>query len=129
MAQRIQFRRGTATQWTTANPILASGELGYETDTGKFKIGNGTAAWGTLSYFAGGTGGSSDPLQMVGNQVKLVYRATPARWEFPDGTVPVLTGRTASITWEGTAAQIPAQGTGDANLKVGDTAVIRTVSL
>jgi hypothetical protein len=48
---RIQHRRGTATQWTTANPILAGGELGYESDTGKFKIGNGTLAWNALPYF------------------------------------------------------------------------------
>lgn len=76
-----------------------------------------------------GEGGTSDPLLANGNQVKLVYRATPARWEFPDGTVPTLTGRTASITWEGTAEQIPAQGTTDTSFKVGDTALVRSVSL
>jgi hypothetical protein len=50
MAMRIQFRRGTATQWTNANPILAAGELGLETDTQKFKIGDGSTAWSGLSY-------------------------------------------------------------------------------
>jgi hypothetical protein len=70
-----------------------------------------------------------NPLMTLGAQVKLVYRATPARWEFPDGTVPTLTGRSASITWEGTAAQIPAQGTADASFKVGDTALVRSESL
>lgn len=128
MAQRIQFRRGTAATWTSANPILAAGELGYETDTGDFKIGDGTTAWTGLSYYSsGGTGGTSNPLQMVGNEVKLVYRN--ARWEFPNGTVPILTGRTASITWEGTSAQIPAQGTGDADFRVGDTALVRSTAL
>lgn len=48
----MQQRRGTASEWTTANPILASGEFGFETDTGKFKIGNGTTAWTGLNYFA-----------------------------------------------------------------------------
>ncbi len=38
---QIQIRRGTASQWTSANPTLASGEFGYETDTGKFKLGDG----------------------------------------------------------------------------------------
>ena len=52
---QIQVRRGTAAQWTSANPTLASGEWGYETDTGKIKIGNGSTAWSSLSYF-GGTG-------------------------------------------------------------------------
>jgi hypothetical protein len=52
---QIQFRRGTASQWTSTNPILASGELGYETDTGFAKIGNGTTAWNSLPYsLAGG---------------------------------------------------------------------------
>lgn len=53
---QFQFRRGTAAQWTAANPTLASGELGYETDTGKFKIGNGTSNWNSLAYFASGGG-------------------------------------------------------------------------
>ena len=38
---QIQVRRGTASQWTSANPTLASGEWGFETDTGKVKIGDG----------------------------------------------------------------------------------------
>ena len=46
----IQLRRDTAANWTSANPTLASGELGYETDTGNFKIGNGSTAWTSLSY-------------------------------------------------------------------------------
>ena len=40
MAATIQVRRGTASQWTTANPTLAAGEIGFETDTNQFKIGN-----------------------------------------------------------------------------------------
>lgn len=47
---QIQIRRGTASQWTSTNPTLASGEQGYETDTGKMKIGNGSTAWNSLSY-------------------------------------------------------------------------------
>ena len=50
MATLIQFRRGTAAAWTTANPILHAGELGFETDTEKFKIGNGTTHWVDLTY-------------------------------------------------------------------------------
>lgn len=51
MATRMQQRRGTAAQWNDADPILAAGEIGFETDTGKFKIGNGTSEWSALSYF------------------------------------------------------------------------------
>jgi len=51
---RIQLRRGTAgagaSQWT--NQVLYAGEVGYETDTGRFKIGDGTTAWDSLDYAA-----------------------------------------------------------------------------
>ena len=57
MAIQIQYRRGTAAEWTSANPTLAQGEPGYETDTGKFKIGNGSTAWTSLAY-SSGTGAS-----------------------------------------------------------------------
>jgi hypothetical protein len=45
----IQIRRDTAAAWTSANTTLATGEIGFETDTNKFKIGNGTA-WTALPY-------------------------------------------------------------------------------
>jgi hypothetical protein len=49
---QIQVRRGTAAQWTSANPTLAAGEFGYETDTNKLKCGNGTSAWNSLAYIS-----------------------------------------------------------------------------
>ncbi len=54
----IQLRTGTAAQWTAANPTLAMGEMGYESDTGQLKIGNGTTAWSSLAY-----GGPQGPAQ------------------------------------------------------------------
>lgn len=59
MAQQIQLRRGTAAAWTAANPVLAEGELGIETDTAKIKAGDGSTAWVSLGYVVGGGGGSS----------------------------------------------------------------------
>ena len=50
MAVKIQLRRGTAAQWTAANPILAAGEVGLELDTDKRKIGDGVTAWADLAY-------------------------------------------------------------------------------
>ncbi len=50
MAVQIQFRRDTAAAWTAANPTLAAGELGLETDTSFYKIGNGSTAWNSLAY-------------------------------------------------------------------------------
>jgi hypothetical protein len=52
---QVQVRRGTAAQWTSANPTLASGEWGFETDTLKTKIGNGSTAWNSLAYQGAGT--------------------------------------------------------------------------
>lgn len=56
----IQVRRDTAANWVTAQtaagatPVLAAGEIGFETDTSRFKIGNGSSLWGALSYFQAG---------------------------------------------------------------------------
>jgi hypothetical protein len=50
MAIKIQARRGTAAQWTSSNPTLSAGEFGFESDTLKLKIGNGSTAWASLAY-------------------------------------------------------------------------------
>jgi hypothetical protein len=46
----IQVKRGTASQWTSANTVLAAGEIGFETDTKKMKVGDGSTAWNSLGY-------------------------------------------------------------------------------
>jgi hypothetical protein len=93
MAVQIQLRRGTAAQWTAANSILAQGEMGVETDTGQFKIGNGSTAWNSLAY--GGLQGvvaATSPLAYdSGTQTVsitagtdgqvLVYNASSGAWE------------------------------------------------
>jgi len=64
MTVKIQLRRGLAANWTSTNPTLAEGELGLETDTGKFKVGNGVNQWTGLSYssgVAGATGATGSP--------------------------------------------------------------------
>jgi hypothetical protein len=50
MAVKIQLRRDTAAAWTSANPTLAQGELGLETDTTYYKVGDGATAWNSLAY-------------------------------------------------------------------------------
>jgi hypothetical protein len=47
---QIQTRRGSAATWTSTNPTLAAGEIGFESDTNKFKIGTGSTAWVSLPY-------------------------------------------------------------------------------
>lgn len=50
----FQIRRDTKAEWIANNPVLASGELGYEMDTKRLKIGDGSTRWTYLSYFTGG---------------------------------------------------------------------------
>jgi hypothetical protein len=77
MATRMQQRRGTDAQWISTNegdgPVLNAGEIGYETNTGKFKIGDGGTVWADLPYFVDETtlGGSIDdyvPLTQKGTE-------------------------------------------------------------
>lgn len=49
----IQIRRDTAANWTSTNPTLASGEIGFETDTNQLKVGSGSTAWTSLAYASG----------------------------------------------------------------------------
>ena len=76
---KIQLRRDTAANWTSANPTLSSGELGYETDTGKFKIGNAAGtAWTSLSYAS---------VTAYGD-----LSGTPSAYTLPTATTSVLGG-------------------------------------
>lgn len=55
---RLVARNDTAEHWTAQNPVLLQGEMGVETDTGKFKFGDGSAPWNDLSYvLESGSGG------------------------------------------------------------------------
>lgn len=52
MAVRIQMRRGTTSDWNTADPVLNEGEVGYNTTLGQIKIGDGSSVWSALDYMA-----------------------------------------------------------------------------
>ena len=62
---QIQLRRDTAANWASVNPVLASGEPAFETDTGKFKIGDGITAYNSLDYI--GAGDLPDNITTQGN--------------------------------------------------------------
>ena len=70
----LRHRRDTAANWTSNNPVIEAGQLGYETDTLKFKLGDGTTAWSSLSYASGGTGptGPTGPTGAGGAPVLLL---------------------------------------------------------
>ena len=90
----IQHRRGTASSWTSTNPTLAAGEIGFESDTGKFKIGTGSTAWNSLAYATASplttkgdlyTYGTADTRLAVGNNGETLVAdssaSTGLRWQ------------------------------------------------
>ena len=64
----IQIKRGTSADWLAANPVLALGELGLETDTNKLKAGNGTSSWYELQYIAGSGGDGGGAVTSVNSK-------------------------------------------------------------
>jgi hypothetical protein len=52
MSTRIQVRRDLVANWVSVNPVLYNGEIGFATDLGKFKIGDGSTTWNSLAYAA-----------------------------------------------------------------------------
>lgn len=119
-AQDVEFF-ATAAQGLKADSAVQPGDLATVAFTGSYNDLTDTPQASSVNL--------ASLLAVSGATVKLVYRASNSRWELPDGTVPTLTNRAASIIWEGTSAQIPAQGTGDAEFREGDVALVRTESL
>jgi len=105
---QIQFRRGTAAQWTSVNPLLSEGEMGLELDTGKFKVGNGSTYWNSLPY-SSGTTGATGPQGATGSQ-----GATGATGvQGPSGAISVSspivnsgTSTSASLSFNGSVASV-----------------------
>jgi hypothetical protein len=86
MAVQIQLRRGTAAAWTAANPTLADGEMGIESDTDLFKVGDGTTAWNSLSY--GGLQGQGVPVGGTTGQILYKTSGTDYATSWVSGYAP-----------------------------------------
>lgn len=94
MADLIQIRRDTAANWTSANPVLAQGELGAETDTSKIKIGDGSTAWTSLAYLidAGGYLTASSTNTLTNKTIRdTVYSLTGTAFDATNGAVQTKT--------------------------------------
>ena len=107
MAIKIQLRRGTAAEWTSANPVLMQGEMGVETDTLKVKIGNGSTAWATLPYFTQGAKGDKGDQGIQGIQ-GVIGNTGPTG---PVGPPNSLTVGTVTSGIEGSDAEVTITGT------------------
>ena len=79
MPALIQFRRDTASNWTSNNPTLANGEFAIESDTTKYKIGDGSTAWTSLAY--GGLG-SIDTAIIDAKEVSDENQTFRILWKF-----------------------------------------------
>lgn len=91
MAQQIQHRRGTAAAAASANPVLASGEIGFETDTGLFKIGDGVTEWTSLGYAGGGGEGGAEGALIATNNLGDLTNVATARINLELGNAATLT--------------------------------------
>jgi hypothetical protein len=101
MAIRMQQRRGTSEQWTSANPTLSEGEVGFETDNNQFKIGDGVNQWADLAYFVNVDG--------LGDQLED-YVAVDEKGE-PNGVATL-----------DSSGQVPANQLGNATVDLSDYA-------
>jgi len=79
VADIIQIRRDTAANWTSTDPTLALGEMGYETDTNKMKYGDGSTAWISLSYY-GGTDANAIH-DNIANEITAITENTSPTWD------------------------------------------------
>ena len=99
MADIIQLRRDTAANWTSSNPILSQGEVGLELDNRKLKVGDGTTAWNSLSYYDLGT--ILSEVIFTGGIREQTYQITDAATIFIEpgnGSIQYLTSIGASRT-------------------------------
>ena len=105
MAVQIQLRRDSSTNWTTANPTLALGELGLETDGYKYKIGDGATAWNSLGY-----------AQLAGTDVFTINEVTTATYTLTAGDA----GKLIKMT-NGTANTLTVPPSSSVNFDIGTT--------
>ena len=126
MATRMQQRRGTAAQWVSTNsgngPILAAGEIGYESDTNKFKIGDGTNHWLNLDYFIDA---DSTTNPQFGSNIKF-EGATANAFETTLAVVDPTADRTITLP-DATGTVVLADGSGNVTVS-GDLTVSGTTT-
>jgi hypothetical protein len=133
MSDYLQARQaqiiGTASEWTTSNPILKDGEIGVESDTLQLKAGTGGLAWTDLDYIGAGSpitiAGTPDYMTLSGGVLtrKLVDLAADVEGSLPVGNLAAGTGATATTFFRGdgtwatptdtTGAAVSISATGD----------------
>ena len=145
MATKIQLRRDLDTNWNSANPTLSEGEPGFETNTGKFKIGDGNTQWNSLPYATASGSGSGIGLTDLsvtdlGGAGSLTYNSstgaftytgpnnTEIRSAFTAGTGISISGGVISATSSGgiSLTSLSASSSGDGSLSYNNTTGVFT---
>jgi hypothetical protein len=98
MAIRIQLRRDTAANWTSSNPVLRAGELGIETDTLKFKIGNGSSTWTQITNYANVT--STGLSSSLSSYILAEDQGTPGGPAELNSTGDLLVPENSIVLWD-----------------------------
>jgi hypothetical protein len=100
MPTKIQLRRDTAADWTSNNPTLAAGEFGWESDTNRFKIGDGATAWTSLGY---ASDGDTAGITFVGDDSTGTLVSQNETFKIAGGTgiTTAVSGDTLTITASG----------------------------
>lgn len=94
---KIQIRRGTSVEWAAKNPILASGELGYDITKKIVKVGNGTTAWNSLN-----PKWTSGNLNETGPRGRLIADGFPGRVDLTVASTPTVLATLPSYTFDPT---------------------------
>lgn len=108
MTTTIKLRRDTAANWTSANPILAAGEPGLETDTLKVKYGDGTTTWANLEY---SSVGNAVYATTAGSATTATTAVTAATAAAANTAGTVTTNAQPNITSVGTLTSLIVSGT------------------
>ena len=77
MTNRIQFRRDPSNIWLLSNPILSSGEIGFETDSNRIKIGDGFTPWTSLEYSLDIISLSANLTDYINNEIATILNFPP----------------------------------------------------
>jgi len=130
---QFQLRRDTSANWTSANPVLAQGEFGFETNTGAIKLGDGSTAWNSLAYYSTkvrtGSGNPAGGLGVVGDLYidstdgELYLKTAVSTWTL-QGNLTGPTGATGP-----TGPSLPNGDKGDVTVFSGGASILFTGSL
>lgn len=93
----VQQRRGTLAALTAANEILSAGQIVFETDTNKLKVGDGTTAYNALPYIVGGAGGGSGGSALNRTLNALTFNGSTATFSLVIGSTAVTPSTAASL--------------------------------